>query len=123
MKKIIAVLLAVVLIFSLAGCGSKDGLTTNKVLKIAEKIEKGKEIDKSDFDGYECEESENVYKTYTYTIDDQTSVIITTDKETGETLGVYLFQGSKYINVKEGKEKVKAWLDENAKEVKTEESK
>ncbi len=112
MKKILAILLALAMVFSLAACGSDDNLTTNKVLKVADKLEEGKKADNSDFQGYACEENESVYKTYTYTIDDKTSVIVTTDKETGETLEMYLFRGSKYINLKEGKEAVKKFLDE-----------
>lgn len=120
MKKILAILLTVAMIFSFAACKSEEKLTTNKVLKLADKLADGEVADNSDLSGYECVESENVYKTYTYTIDDETSVIVTTDKETGETLQMYLFRGTSYINLKEGKDAVKEFLEGDIKEITTE---
>ena len=127
MKKIICIFLAFVLAVSLCACGtnSSKNLTAETVLKLSEK----EDLSLEDFNKYPKDVMESVYKTYTYTINDYTSVVITADIKTNKAKQFYFFCNGDFINLKDGKDKVQKFIDKHPeaisgiKDIKTEKSK
>ena len=97
MKKFTAILLAFVMLFTFAACGSKSTLTKDVILNIVK--DKGGSIQYSDFEEFEATEGINKYKTYTYELEYSNILIVRTDKDTGETLEVRLLNGKEAIDL------------------------
>ena len=97
-----------------AGFFERD-MTFNDVYEIAAGLEDGKDYEIGDFDKYESEITVNVYRSYSFEIDnaDDVTLIITTDKETGVIMDMYLFCGVQYININEGEDAVREFVKEN----------
>lgn len=111
MKKLICVLLTFVLVVSLCACGenSSKNLTVETVLKLSEK----EDLSLEDFDKYPKDVKESVYRTYTYTINEHTSVIITADIKTNEAKQFYLFCDGDFVNVKDGKDAIQKFMEKH----------
>ncbi|WP_311488069.1 hypothetical protein [uncultured Helcococcus sp.] len=102
MKKILALLLFVVLSFTMIACSKKQVSTTEDVIKFIE--EKGKDnVDWKDFEHLErLKEEERVYDSIAnvYKLDDGAELILTGNGYENKPLHINIIDGEKNINLK-----------------------